>query len=163
MYKPTYFLVMALLPAAASAQVWTHAASSCTPDEGSATKVIFSSGRAQFRTGETGDIYLRCNVTNPRDNGQNPNWSVLQAGYFNEPNAYVQAHLKRVDNSGATYTIATVDGLTLPAASGELRSASFSHFFNFFANAYYVELRLRRTAPDQTVWVCLTRLSYPGP
>ena len=51
----------------ASAQIWSSAGSTCTPDEDTVSAGLydFTNGTFQFNSGKTGSIKARCHVINP--------------------------------------------------------------------------------------------------
>ena len=164
-------LLAAALPALAQNSVSTHVASTCTLDEDSVTKYEFNNGELRFRGTETGVITARCNVVNPLDNGQDPSWGVLETVYRDPDGAgvnLVTVTLRRVSNAGVT---ATVPGATFSsnlfggAAGVQMRGVNFAHGFNFFSNAYYLEIKLMRSAAtsQDNPAVFLARLAVPGP
>ena len=158
-------------PAAAQNSISTHVASTCTVDEDSTAIHQFTGGELGFRAGSTGAITARCNVVNPRDDGQNPQWGVLEVVYRDPDGAganQVVATLKRVSNSGVTTTVPGVifNSNNFAGAIGvQMRSVNFVHGFNFLSYAYYIELRIVRssaTSQDNPA-AFLARLTVPGP
>src|SRR5262245_14353909 len=61
-----------------SAGAWTHVASACTPDENS-IDYQFSGAGVSFPGSITGDITLRCNITNVMD--PDTPWTTLEVVY----------------------------------------------------------------------------------
>ena len=117
-----FFAALSLLllsPAMARAQVWTHAASSCTVDEDSTSKHEFSASRFRFKGTNTGTITARCNVVN-LNGAQNPTWSRLEVAYQdpdgNSTNSQAVVVLWRASNS--TGGVSRWSGLpAIPSAS----------------------------------------------
>jgi hypothetical protein len=164
-------LLALALPAAAQNTVSTHVASTCTVDEDSTAKYEFTGGELRFRGAETGAITVRCNVVDQRDDGQDPRWGVLEVVYRDPDGAganQVTATLKRVGNTGVTSTVAGAlfNSNSFAGAAGvQMRQANFAHAFNFFSNAYYIEIKLARSAAttQDNPAVFLARLAVPGP
>src|SRR5512145_415147 len=61
-----------------AAEISTNVASTCTVDESDLSRAQMNYARLMFAVGQTGTIKARCNITNPRDNGDNPGWDRLQ-------------------------------------------------------------------------------------
>jgi len=140
-------LALVFLPAAGEAQVWTHTAHTCVVDE------VHSSGKAitftdSLRVQRAGTVRARCNVTNPMDDGQSPNWGVLDVVYTDPPpaasNERITAVLWRIDNDGGVgLPIAVFNSDSFPqAAAAQMQSVEFSHVFDFSEAAYFVEITL---------------------
>jgi hypothetical protein len=122
-----------------------------------------SAARFLHKGSNTGNIYARCNVTNPVDGGGNPHWSVLELVY-KDPGSTTQVTgiLYRVSNTtGGISPIATFDSnLFAQLTTQQVNSVLFGHNFNFFAYAYYVELKVNRTATTYLPDVAIVRLTY---
>jgi len=128
---------------AQSTSVWTHVGAACVPDEDSAAKYEASAARFRHKGTNIGDIYARCNVVDPKDGGEDPNWNFLEVVYFDQEGAnQVTAELVRVSNStGGVYTIPgehpnglsygpTFDSNDFPsAATAQTRSVHFNRIF----------------------------------
>jgi len=159
------------LTASAQNSVSTHVPSACTVDEDSTAKYEFNGGELRFRGAETGIITVRCNVVNLRDDGQDPRWGVLEVVYRDPDGAganQVTATLKRVSNSGVTSTVPGalfVSNAFAGAAGVQMRQANFAHAFNFFSNAYFIEIKLIRNAAtsQDNPAIYLSRLMVQGP
>ena len=142
------------------AQIWTHVAAACTPDESSLSKFDASAARFRHKGTNTGAIYARCNVVNPMDAGaSNPVWTWLELVFKDTgEGGRVRAQLYRVSNStGGTWLMGTVDSDSHPGSAGaQTRGAwlATSHF-DFEDYAYYVLLTVERTntavLPDATI------------
>ena len=130
--------------------IWTHVGSACVADERSAGKYEASAARFRHKGSNTGSITARCNVTNPLDNGGNPNWDLLEVVYFKQvETSRVIVQLVRVSNStGGVYTIETFDtddpsyDNTSPTA--QTRNKFFDYTFDFEKFAYFIEIKVRR-------------------
>lgn len=143
-----------------AAGIWTHVASACEVDESSTAKYEMTAARFKFKSGQTGTIYARCNVTNPQDDGSDPWWNQLEVVY-RDPDGIaagsrVKALLYRVTNAtGGVVLVGTFDSNTLAATGdnkGDAPAGGVSDF-NFTNYAYFVELQVTRssTASDPTV------------
>lgn len=151
---------------------WTQAVSSCTPDEDTIDYQM--SGAGVFFPGTiTGELTLRCNITNVID--QDRNWDTLEVVY-NDPDGsgtanQVTVELYRVDLSGTTEKrvlttnslgrpqtffdpslIATFDSNSVAAvtSSAQTNVVRVSHGFDFGTNAYYVKVKVKRAAGSTT-------------
>ncbi|HWB96627.1 MAG TPA: hypothetical protein VG672_08000 [Bryobacteraceae bacterium] len=128
---------------------WTTVAAACVPDEESAGRYAAEFGAFQFRGANTGTVDARCNVTNPRDDTNNPGWGVMEVTY-NDPDgaaapAQVVVYLRRVHKvTGASSDIVVFNSNAF-AAGQQLRSVGFHHAFNFTDYAYYIAFSVRRT------------------
>ena len=140
-------LAFVLLPSASEAQIWTHTAHTCVVDD------VHSSGTPltasdSLRVQRAGTVRARCNVTNPMDDGQAPNWGVLDIVYTDPPpaasNERVTAILWRINNDGTLpFPIVAFSSDNFPqAAAAQMRSMEFSHVFDFAEAAYFVEITL---------------------
>lgn len=151
---------------------WTQAVSSCTPDEDTIDYQM-SGASVSFPGTITGEMTLRCNITNIIEPDRN--WDILEVVYSDPDGSgtanQVTAELYRVDLGGTTEKrvltttvlgrpqtffdpslIATFDsnsGTTATAAT-QTRVVSFSHAFDFATNAYYVKVKVKRTAGSTT-------------
>ena len=141
-----------LMAQAASAQIWTHVASACVPDESSFGQYQFAGASAKFSENAptvNAAIVLRCNVANPMDfGGPPPLWNTLWLGGADPdgvggPVYAIRAQLVAVNKvTGALLPIAATGGP--PVAVPPL---------NFVQNAYYVEITLTRNGPlNPAVW-----------
>jgi hypothetical protein len=142
------FVGLLFVPTAGDAQLWTHTAHTCVVDE------VHSSGKAVTFTGplmvqRAGRIIVRCNVTNPMDFGQSPDWAALDVVYTDPPSDVsserITAALWRIGNDGVlSAPIAVFDSNDFPqAAEPQMQSVAFSHVFDFSTGAYFVEIRMR--------------------
>jgi hypothetical protein len=147
------FGMFLLISQAGHAATWSSSASACVPGDGSAGRFAFDEASLKFAGGSTGNIVVRCHVTNPfDDSGTSPIWNTLTVGYQDPDGnstakAYtVTAKLLRVDkDTGAVNLIRLFDSnvngnTTLHTAS----QVSFTHNFDFARYAYYVTLSLDR-------------------
>ena len=147
--------MMVFLPAAArSGGVWTHVASSCAIDESSDTKYAVNGAELGYNSTSTGYIYARCNVVNP--DGGASFWNALDVVY-RDPDGTATSNqvyvvLYRVSNStGGRSTIATFNSNGFAGSStAQHRESLFTHTFNWVSYAYYVEIRLYRSATGST-------------
>jgi hypothetical protein len=149
--------------AVAGGPVWTSVAAACVPDEGSAGRYEANAARFRHRGTNTGDIYARCNVTNPRDDGGNPAWNILQI-VLTDPAGVnqVTAELVRVSNAnGGVFTLATVDSNNWVAnPATQLRSSiPFAVVYDFDTYSYYVQIKVSRANAASVPDVALVRLT----
>ena len=166
-----FFAALSLLllsPAMARAQVWTHAASSCTVDEDSTSKHEFSASRLRFKGTNTGTITARCNVVN-LNGSQNPTWNLLEVVYQdpdgNSTNSQAVVVLWRASNStGGVFELArfTSDPFGVNNNNGP-QSVGFNHSFNFMSYAYFVTIEVKRSSSASSPDVSLVRLTHQGP
>jgi hypothetical protein len=72
----------------------------------------------------------------------------------------VEAKLMAVANvTGVVTTIATFTSNNFPSSpTSQMHSVTFSHTFNFYANAYYVQVRVRRTSTTSNPKLSLVRI-----
>jgi hypothetical protein len=127
--------------------IWTHVGAACMPDEGSTGKYEANAARFRHKGSFTGDIFARCNVTNPRDDGLNPGWDCLEVVYSRQADTdQVTAELIRVSNeTGGVYTLATLDSNNFGTSPDEqTKHVDFHHDFNFEHFAYYVQIKVSR-------------------
>jgi hypothetical protein len=150
--------------------VWTAVGSTFVPDEGSIVVYEANAGRFRHKGSHTEDIYGRCNVTNPLDNGQSPGWNAMEVVYFlQDSTSQVTVQLIWVSNeTGGVNTIVTFDSAAFgvhtahPEASRvELVDIPLSgNVFDFWRYAYYVQIKVRRgsTADGNRPAVAVVRL-----
>lgn len=148
--------------------VWTHVGAACVADESSAGKYEASAARFRHKGSNTGDIFARCNVTNPEDDGRNPNWDLLEVVYRCQAETdQVTAELIRVSNeTGGVHTLATFDSNNFGTSPDEqTEHVTFNHSFNFVAFAYYVQIKVSRTssAAGHNPSISIVRLAMQGP
>ena len=157
-----------------SAGAWTHVASACTPDENS-IDYQFSGAGVSFPGSITGDITLRCNITNVMD--PDAPWTTLEVVYRDPDGSgttnQVTVALHKVGLDGtAESTIPTFfdpttrrlltnfdpslvttfnSNSTASAAPGtQVHTAGVNHTFNFAENAYYVRIKVKRSEGSTT-------------
>lgn len=150
-------------PGGAQAQVWTHVAAACTPDESSAARFDASGARFRHKGSNTGKIYARCNVTNPMDGGGNPSWNAIELVFKdNGAGERVLAELYRVSNtSGGITLIGSVDSDDFAGSAAEQTQWELlSTTFDFYKYAYYVLITVERTATATLPDAAIVRLFY---
>jgi hypothetical protein len=140
--------------------VWTHVASACAVDDGSAAKYEVTAARFKVRTGATlpATVVARCNVTNPQDSGLDPNWEWLEVAY-RDPDGVatgnqVKALLYRVSNAtGGISLWATFDSNEIAATGNNTAGVWFGGTLDFQNYAYFIEIQVTRsdTANDPTI------------
>ena len=142
---PIFLGIMLTIPEARGAEVWTHTAAACVVDEDSTAKAMSTGGRFLFRPNQIGTIYARCNVTNPKDNGEDTVWDRLEVSY-NDPdaNSRVRATLKAVSNvTGGTFDkLPVFDSANYPPGQRTEQVVLANGFFDFAAHSYYVEIQI---------------------
>lgn len=153
---------------------WTQVVSSCTPDEDTIDYQMSGAG-VSFPGTITGELTLRCNITNVM--APDANWDILEVVY-NDPDGngaanQVTVELHKVDGSGIAENvirttvprgtlsvpilvnpslIASFDSnsVTTATTSTQTRVVGFSHAFDFATNAYYVKVKVKRAAGSTT-------------
>jgi hypothetical protein len=153
--------VSVLLPGAAQANSrWSATPATCMPDENDLVaplKFKFDvDGSATFASGMSGIVTLRCNITNPQDDGTNPTgWTSAYVVYQDSsttPNEHVRVVLHQVEKYTGTDTTEEVwnsddyDGFPSWVAGNQ----GISTIFDFSVNTYYVTIYLRRTSTTAT-------------
>ena len=154
----------ALIQSQGTGGIWTQVASTCAVIQGSTD--LYETAAARFRHGgeNIGEIYTRCNVTNPLDDGGNPDWSLLEVVYFDQDGQsesyQVTAELVRVSNSsGGIYTLATFDSNDfVESLDAQTRTEDFNDNFDFSEFAYYVEIKVVRENATNNPAVSIVRL-----
>ena len=154
----------ALLSPVAMAQLWTHVAAACVPDESSQSKFEANAARFRHKGTNSGAIYARCNVTNPLDSGANPGWNAMELVFKDQGDgARVRAQLYRVSNSnGGVWLIGTVDSDTYAGSAGQQTQWDWlvTTSFDFYKYAYYVMLTIERNGTDVQPDAAIVRLFY---
>lgn len=142
--------------AAMASQPWTGVAGAFIPDESSLNKYESNAARFRHKGTQTGDIYAKCNVTSPISGDFYSGWSVLQVIYRDPDGSAtsnsVTVELIRVSNStGGVFTIATFNSNDFGASSSsQTHAVDFTHTFDFFSYAYYVQIKVSRTRSGAT-------------
>jgi hypothetical protein len=165
--------------------IWTHTASACTVDEDSLSKFAFTGASFTFHgnhlstivpgsfTGSPGTpvplpIVARCNIVNPFDRGDWPDWRLHVA--YQDPdgtgeNYSVTVKLREVNlRTGTEATVVTFNSNDFTSTTVERASVDFSYTFDYVGKAYYVQLELIRTATQSkpsVYGVQLLALSHP--
>jgi hypothetical protein len=139
------------LGSAAQAQVWTHAASACVPDESSSGLFEMNGTKFKLLLGAVGTVDARCNVTDPLDAGTSLNaWTGFQVTYLDPDgigvNTRVQAFLYKVPNATATpVLIKNFDSNAYVAVALNTVTIALpgppAFVFDFLNNAYFVRLK----------------------
>jgi len=134
---------------AASAQIWTAAASTCMPDETSFGLYQANMGGVVLNLAPplVSTVVLRCNVTSPAGTVA-PAWTRLTLGYWDPDGplagAVVQAQLWEVTKA-TSVTTPVAGALVVSALPGYgVGSAVFVHPFDFNLYVYYVEITISR-------------------
>ena len=129
--------------------------------DGSVGKYDFEDATLKFSANSTGEILVRCHITNPLDDSQ-PIWNTLTVGY-QDPDAHEQAYqveakLIRVNKgTGAISVIKTFDS-NAPTAPNTVSpvsgSVKFTHNYDFNNYAYYISFNLHRkdSLKNPAVW-----------
>lgn len=152
--------------------IWTHAASACAVDETSAAKyAVGTTGAFYFASGQTGTIVARCNVTNPRDDGDDPLWNYLEVAYRDPDGAaagsQVIASLYRLNPTTGGWTrLVTFDSNAFAATGYNVAGTAFPNGFfdsdfDFDAYAYLVEIQVRRSDTANNPLISTVRLVRP--
>ena len=152
---------------------WTQVASACTPDEDS-IDYQFSGAGVSFPNSITGEITLRCNITNVMD--LDFPWNTLEVVYRdpdgNGTTNQVKVTLHKVGLDGTAETsvtridpitrrplslidpslIETFDSNTVASAtsSTQVHTVELNHSFDFTENAYYVKVKVKRSEGSTT-------------
>lgn len=147
-----------VMSVAAQAQTWSSAASVCQPGIDSAGLYTFNGGQFKFSGTSTGQIKVRCQVTNPMDSGV-PAWGTLVVGYQDPDGTgidyQVDAQLNRVSkSSGTAFIIKTFDSSSFSTTGPTSHNITFTHTFDFTNYAYFVTLTVTRGDANQSpaVW-----------
>jgi hypothetical protein len=168
------FAALLTFPATTFAQQsWTHTAAACTVDEGSVAKHELTGARFRFKSdGQTiGDIYARCNIANPRDDGFSPGWNTLQVVYSDErlSGNYVRALLYKVHNHNGGVSLVVPEDQTFSSLSfgakpdGGMEAIGFAHSFDFYNYSYFVMLHVHREDARYNPGISTIRLWAPPP
>jgi hypothetical protein len=140
--------------------LWTHVASACAVDNGSAAQYDANAARFKVATGVAlpATVVARCNVTNPQDNGLDLNWNWLEVAYRDPDGtgtgSQVRALLYRVSNAtGGISLLATFDSNAFAAVGDNTAGVLVGGTLDFLHYAYYVEIQVKRSdvANDPTV------------
>jgi hypothetical protein len=146
-----------LMAQAASAQIWTHVASACVPDESNTGQYQFTGGSVMFGQNAPTDnatIVVRYNVADPIDftaAGSPAPWNTLRMGSQIPGAGYTAtARLMAVNKvTGIAALVAAVNG----GAGVPVSWVAIPAPFNYLLNAYYVEITLTRNGPlTPAVW-----------
>jgi hypothetical protein len=96
-----------------------------------------------------GVIVGRCNVTNPLDDGRDPNWNLLEVSFRREGESdEVTAQLVRVTNrTGGIVRLEPLfhSATIAPSSVQQLGEVNVLEQFNFEDYAYYVEIVVLRS------------------
>ncbi len=148
----------------ALATPWTTAGSTGSIDESDLDHFATSACRLYFKTGTTGTIIARYNVTNPFDwDPVHWNWNRLYVSYKDPgDSSRIVVSLKSVDlETGHPSTIARFDSNDFPALdSVQLQDIEVSHEFDFHSKAYYIEAYVKRTNTSAGVGLFALKLDY---
>jgi hypothetical protein len=152
---------------------WTHVASACTPDDDSIDYQLGGAG-VSFPGSVTGEITLRCNITNVMD--PDLPWGILEVVYRDPDGSgtanQVKVTLHQVGLDGtAESTITRIDPVTRrpvsisdpsllttfdsntaasATSSTQVHTVGVNHTFNFAENAYYVKIKVKRNEGSTT-------------
>lgn len=143
-------LALGLANMAGAQSLWTSVASACAVDESDQSDWAASYSQVGFKTGASGYVTLRYNVTNPEDDGSNTFWDRLYVTYRDPDGtgtaSRVRVFLRRASRTtGSIATIATFDSNTFSATGTQTASVSFSHSWSFYSYYYFLETELYRS------------------
>jgi hypothetical protein len=126
---------------------WTHVVSACAVDEDSSDYQLNGAG-VSFPDTATGEIVLRCNVTNIMD--PDSPWDTLEVVYRDPDGSgtgnQVTAALHKVGLNGVASLVAAFDSNSTAdvTSSTQVRRIELSHDFDFAQNAYHIKIKLKR-------------------
>ncbi len=143
-------LILGLAHSTPAQSLWTSVASAGTADDSDLSDWVATYSHVGFKTGASGYLTLRYNVTNPEDDGSNTNWFRLYVTYRDPDGtgtgSRVRVFLRRTSrSSGSVSTIATFDSNTFTTTATQTQSVNFSHTWNFYDYYYFLEAELYRT------------------
>lgn len=149
----------------ALATPWTAAGSTGSIDESDLDEFATKLSYLYFKTGITGAIRARYNVTNPFDweGVHDGNWNKLYVSYKDPgDSSRIVVSLKSVDiETGRPSTIARFDSNDFPALDSiQLQDIEVSHEFDFHSKAYYIEAYVKRTNTSAGVGLFVIKLDY---
>jgi len=153
----------------AHAATWSSSASACVPSDGSVGKYDFEDATLKFSANSTGEILVRCHITNPFDDTDSaPIWNTLTVGY-QDPDAHEQAYqveakLIRVNKGTGVVSVITPrfdsNASTAPNTVSPVSGfVKFTHNYNFTTYAYYITLDLHRSDSLKNPAVWFVKLS----
>jgi hypothetical protein len=145
-------VIFALVDGAFATSEQSRAAVTCVPDdenEGNRYVTSNTNGKITFQGTATGNLYFYCHFVNPEDTG-NPDWNALYlTNKDTGDKSLVEAKLYRKQRSnGATYLVATLTSSA--SASVKEEWTLLPAALNFEANAYWVVVRLYRSATTES-------------
>jgi hypothetical protein len=147
---------------------WTQVASACTLDEDT-VDYQFGGAGVFFPDSATGEITLRCNITNVMD--PDAPWSSLEVVYRDPDGSgtanQVKVTLHKAGLDGIAETLVTTldpitrrprsvtdpslvatfdsNSVTTATSSTQVQKVTLAHDFDFATNAYYVKIKMKRT------------------
>jgi hypothetical protein len=144
--------VFGLAGSANATTAQSRAAVTCVPDDDVADNRYNASnttGKITFQGTATGTLYFYCPFVSPEGTG-NPDWNALfLTNKDTGPHSVVEAKLYRKQRSnGATSLVATVTSTNNAAVKEEWKLLPVA--LNFEDNAYWVSVRLYRSAADES-------------
>ena len=138
-------------PVASFASHWTSICSVGAIDEADLALYAFSNSSLTFKSGATGTVSARYNVTNTSVPGDNtPPYTTLELGSLDTGTGSVTATLYEVTRcTGDIVVICTVTSTTQSTA--DCNTCTFPNTtFNFSTNLYYVIVTLSRSVSTAT-------------
>ena len=170
--KKSWFTILALMvlstftfPCFTLATPWTTAGSTGSIDESDLDEFTTTAFALRFKSGITGLIRARYNVTNPFDweGVHDGNWNRLYVSY-KDPGDFsrIRVYLRSLDlETGGLSRIVLFDSNDFPALdSVQLQSIYVNHKFDFESKAYYIEARLERTSASVSVQLYALKLDF---
>jgi hypothetical protein len=146
-----------------SATVWTHVPSACSPDEASDGRYDSHVSAFKHAPGATGQIVTRCNVVDlPQFGiGEIPVLEVLyRDGDGTSTGQGVLVDLIEARPDGSTAIVARFNSNNFAGSPAtQTRRIPLNHAFDFNRNAYYVEVRVTRTATTTAPAASTVRLT----
>ena len=167
MFKRTIItFALGVVSLAAQSSDWSTVAAACVPDEESIGRYAAELGSFEFRGANVGQVDARCSITNPRDNGFNPGWGLMEVT-LNDPDgggagSQIVVYLRRVNKfTGASADIHVFNS-NLFAAGQALRTTGFGHVFDFANYSYYIAFSVRRNGTTLAPRIQRVRLLIPA-
>jgi hypothetical protein len=151
--RVSFYAGTLLMASAASAANWSMVPSTCVPVNQTSNELYMQdTAKVTFKPGKTGQVQVRCAVTNPLDPNIPLVWSTFAVGCKDPDgvsglNYEAHVNLKRVAiGSGVAANLVTLDCNT--------GSKGFNHVFDFVKYAYYVTVSVTRktTTQNPSVW-----------
>jgi hypothetical protein len=147
-------VLVGLVGSASATADWSHVSVACVPDDTNTTPDRYDatdSGLIRFQGVAIGNLWFWCNVMSPLDaRGENPTWKKMWVTFrdSNDGGLVEVKLIQKQKSNGATAVIAIFTSTNGAGVREEAVALPPAFAFDFATHAYFVQIRLKRSAAN---------------